>query len=48
MIADLLPIGRGRRGYPVAGRVALITGAGRGIGRELAAVLQLIWVWAGR
>ncbi|MGK8488613.1 short-chain dehydrogenase/reductase [Nocardia asiatica] len=40
MIADILPIGRGRRGYPVAGRVALITGAGRGIGRELAAVLH--------
>ncbi|WP_174188507.1 short-chain dehydrogenase/reductase [Nocardia barduliensis] len=40
MIADLLPIGRGRGGYPVAGRVALITGAGHGIGRELATVLH--------
>ncbi|MFR9769219.1 short-chain dehydrogenase/reductase [Nocardia sp. SC052] len=36
----MLRIARGRRGYSVAGRAVLITGAGRGIGGELAALLH--------
>ncbi|WP_321209656.1 MULTISPECIES: short-chain dehydrogenase/reductase [Nocardia] len=40
MMGDLLSFVRGRRGYAVEGRVALITGAGRGIGRELAVMLH--------
>ncbi|MGK8523959.1 SDR family oxidoreductase [Nocardia asteroides] len=37
---EILSIGRGRRAYAVEGRAALITGAGRGIGYELATVLH--------